>query len=213
MAFPRNLLAGHEKLVFELRPHWVAVVPSLLWSIVAIVLSIVAAKYVYNSDGSYQWWEIALTVFILLAWYVLAVLPALRWYFTLFVLTSDRLITRRGVVSKHSKEIPLERINDVAFSQSVVERFLGAGDLLLESAGERGQTRIANVRKPEQVQLMIYKETENNNNRMARGGLAAQTPQEAGVAEQMEDLARLKKQGILSDQEYEAKRQELLKRL
>src|ERR671915_1500639 len=81
----------------------------------------------------------------------------------------DRLITRSGIIAKHSKEIPLERINDVAFTQTVLERVLGAGDLMVESAGERGQTRIENVRKPEQVQLMIYKETEANSTRLGAG--------------------------------------------
>lgn len=212
MAFPKALLADHEKLVFDLKPHWIALVPSVLWSLLFLVASILLAKYVYDTDGKYVWWEIALTVAVLLGWYVLAVLPFLRWYFTSFVLTSDRLITRQGVIAKHSKEIPLERINDVAFSQSILERFLGAGDLLLESAGERGQNKITNVRKPEQVQLMIYKETEMNNARMMQPG-GGMKPTEASVAKQLEELKALNDQGIVSDEEYENKRQELLKRL
>jgi uncharacterized membrane protein YdbT with pleckstrin-like domain len=128
----------------------------------------------------------------------------------MFVLTSDRLITRSGIIAKHSKEIPLERINDVSFNQTVVERALGAGDLLVESAGERGQTRISNVRKPEQVQLMIYKETEANNNRMMRPPDARR---EWSVPEQIEALARLKEQGVLSDLEFEEKKRDLLNRM
>lgn len=213
MAFPKALLADHEKLVFDLKPHWIALVPSALWTVLFVAASILADRYVFNNDGEYQWWEIAITVGLVLAWYVLAVLPFLRWYFTSFVLTSDRLITRHGVIAKHSKEIPLERINDVAFNQSVIERFLGAGDLLLESAGERGQNRIANVRKPEQVQLMIYKETEMNNARMMQPGGGMGRPPEATVGKQLEELQSLKEKGILSAEEYETKRQELLKRL
>ena len=86
----------------------------------------------------------------------------------------------------------------------------GTGDLLVESAGERGQTRIENVRKPEQVQLMIYTETEDNNNRMMRPGTQGATP---SIPEQIEALARLKDQGVLSETEFETKKQELLKRL
>src|SRR5262245_28126756 len=58
----------------------------------------------------------------------------LRWATTHFVLTTDRLIFRSGVVAKFGREIPLERINDVTFSQSLFERLVGVGDLLLESA-------------------------------------------------------------------------------
>ncbi len=211
MGYPRNLLADHEKIVFELRPHWIAVVPSALWTVVlgvALFLAYQAAEAIVDGDpGTAK--SIAGGA-VTIAWILLALVPFLRWFFTLFVLTSDRLITRSGVIAKHSREIPLERINDVTFNQSVLDRILGAGDLLVESAGERGQTRIANVRKPEQVQLMIYKQTEDNNNRMMR-------PRAAGagtsIPEQIQALALLKEQGVLTDLEFETKKQELLKRI
>lgn len=211
MGFPRNLLADHEKIVFELRPHWIALVPSVLWTVVlgvALFLAYEAAEAIVDGDPS-----IAKSIAggaVTIAWLLLAVLPFLRWFFTLFVLTSDRLITRSGVIAKHSREIPLERINDVTFNQSVLDRVLGAGDLLVESAGERGQTRIANVRKPEQVQLMIYKETEDNNNRMMRPGRDTRGP---SIPDQIGALARLHEQGVLSEEEFESKKKELLKRI
>lgn len=211
MGFPRNLLADHEKIVFELRPHWVALIPSVAWSVVigiGMFLGYRAADAIVDGDPSTA--KSVVGGIATLAWLALAVIPLLRWYFTLFVLTSDRLITRSGIVAKHSREIPLERINDVTFNQSVLERVLGAGDLLVESAGERGQTRIQSVRKPEQVQLMIYTETEENNNRMMRPQPASTS---TSVTDQIAALARLHDQGILTEAEFEAKKQELLKRL
>ena len=211
MGFPRELLADHEKVIFELRPHWVSLLPSVLWTLalgVALFLGYAAADAI--SDGEPDTAKSIIGGVATLAWLALAVLPALRWYFTLFVLTSDRLITRSGIVAKQSREIPLERINDVAFNQSVLDRVLGAGDLLVESAGERGQTRIENVRKPEQVQLMIYKETEDNNNRMMRPGAPRA---EASIPEQIAALARLNDQGVLTDAEFEDKKRELLRRI
>lgn len=213
MSFPKSLLAEHESVIFELKPHWIALVPSVLWSILFLAAALLASNLVYNGNGDYEWWEILITVGLLGGWLLLSVLPYLRWQFTFFVLTSDRLITREGIVAKHSKEIPLERINDVAFSQSVLERFLGAGDLMVESAGERGQTRISNVRKPEQVQLMIYKGSEANNDRMMRPSATASAGAAATIPEQIEALARLRKQGVLDEAEFQAKKRELLDRL
>ncbi|MGH2729460.1 MAG: PH domain-containing protein, partial [Actinomycetota bacterium] len=160
MPFPRKLLAEHEKLVFDLRPHWIALAPPVMWTLVIGAAMIAAYSTVDSGAG-----ENAIVITALVLWGWLSVLPFLRWRFTNFVLTTDRLITRSGIIAKQSKEIPLERINDVAFSQSVFERILGAGDLLIESAGERGQERISNVRKPEEVQLRIYKVAEENSNR------------------------------------------------
>jgi uncharacterized membrane protein YdbT with pleckstrin-like domain len=214
VAFPKNLLADHEKLVFERRPHWIALVPSVLATILALAVMIVGNNVF---DGPKQGTiRSVIQGIAILGWIVFGVVPAIRWYYTMFVLTSDRLITRKGIIAKHSKEIPLERINDVAFSQSILERIVGAGDLLIESAGERGQELISDVRHPEQVQLMIYKETETNSNRMFQGGRDAQTaaaPAKESIPDQIEALARLKEKGLLTDAEFETKKQELLKRL
>jgi uncharacterized membrane protein YdbT with pleckstrin-like domain len=204
MGFPKELLADHERLVLETRPHWVALVLPTFWTLVAVVAMILVPW-----DGTAG---LVAKAIVFAGWLLLAVGPFLRWRFTLFVLTSDRLITRKGVIAKNSKEIPLERINDVAFSQSIFERMVGAGDLLIESAGERGQERISDVRHPEQLQLTIYKEAEENSNRMMRGG--SPPPQQSpDIPEQIAALARLKDQGVLSESEFEAKKQDLLRRL
>lgn len=211
MSFPRSLLADHETVVFQLRPHWVSLLPSVLWTVAlgfALFLGYSAVEAIVEGDPSLG--KSIIGGAVTLAWLWLALVPALRWYFTVFLLTSDRLITRSGILAKHSREIPLERINDVACTQSVVDRVLGAGDLLVESAGERGQTRIENVRKPEQVQLMIYKQTEDNNNRMMH---PASNRSETSIPEQIAALARLNDQGVLSDAEFEEKKKELLKRI
>lgn len=208
MAFPRALLADHEHIVFELRPHWVAVVPALLWAAL-IVVAWVALGALTDSGPAL----VALSAGALIALLVLSAVPLLKWSRTLFVLTTDRLITRRGVIAREATEIPLERINDVAFKQSALERLVGAGDLLIESAGERGQTRITNVKRPEQVQLRIYQATEENSNRMMRSGQPFPTPDADSIPEQIEALARLKVQGVITEAEFETKKKELLERL
>ncbi len=208
MAFPRALLAEHERIVFELRPHWVAVVPALLWAAL-IVLAWVTLGALTDSGPAL----LAVSAGALIALLLLSAVPLLKWSKTLFVLTTDRLITRRGVIARAATEIPLERINDVAFAQSALERLFGAGDLLIESAGERGQTRITNVKKPEQVQLRIYQATEENGNRMMRSGQPFPTPDADSIPEQIEALARLKAQGVISEVEFENKKKELLGRM
>lgn len=188
-----------------------ALIRPTFWTLVSLAVLIVGSRLARDRDaeaGIQQ--AVAIAAFVL--WIVAAVVPFLKWLYTLFVLTTDRLITRSGIIAKRSKEIPLERINDVAFTQSVVERMVGAGSLLIESAGERGQELITDVRHPEHVQLQIYKESEENNNRMMRGGAPAEqrTP---SVPEQIEALARLREQGVLTEDEFSAKKQDLLRRI
>jgi uncharacterized membrane protein YdbT with pleckstrin-like domain len=214
MAFPNKLLADHEKLVFDLKPHWIELLFPAFWTAVVAVAAYLGQTIArHNSTARLVVFLIALAL-----WFWLAVVPFLRWAYTDFVLTTDRLVTRTGVLAKHSKEIPLERINDVTFNQSVLQRMVGAGTLVVESAGERGQETISHVRNPEQVQLMIYKEVEQNANRMTRPPAAAEatpSPARAGasIPEQIEALARLKEEGAISEAEYETKKAQLLERM
>jgi uncharacterized membrane protein YdbT with pleckstrin-like domain len=213
MGFPRRLLGENEEILFEKRPHWVALVIPIFWAVVILAAAIFALTKV-DDPGWLRWVIIGAAVIGLL---ILSIGPFLKRFFTLFVLTTDRIITRSGVIAKNSKEIPLESINDITFNQSILERMVGAGDLLIESAGERGQNRITNVRDPEGTQLEVYKASEENSNRMHRGGLGPQqfAPQaeDKSIPAQLEALARLKDQGVISDVEFETKKEELLKRL
>jgi uncharacterized membrane protein YdbT with pleckstrin-like domain len=209
MGFPRRLLADHERLVLDLRPHWVALVFPIFWILLAIAIYVAYVVVTDSAGPDAVGWIVLGAAAVLALWK--GVRPIVEWATINFVLTSDRLITRSGIIAKQSKEIPLERINDVTFTQSILERMVGSGDLMIESAGERGQNRISNVRDPEQVQLTIYKEVEENNNRMMRPQAAA--PVGDSVTDQLEALGRLKEQGVITDMEFENKKQELLKRL
>jgi uncharacterized membrane protein YdbT with pleckstrin-like domain len=215
MAFPRDLLADHEELIFEKRPHWVALVPAVLWTVglvVALLLGYRALEAIFDNDSTVP--KSILGLIVTGLWIFFALVAYLRWRFTMFVLTTDRIVIRSGVIAKHSKEIQLERINDVTFTQSIVERMIGAGDLLLDSSGDLGPARITAVRNPEEVQMLIYKESEKNENRMRTMTVPDfQQHREPTIPEQIEALARLREQGTLSDEEFESKKRELLGRM
>ena len=69
-----------------------------------------------------------------------SVWPFIKWITTSYVVTDRRIITRVGVVARTGRDMPISRINDVTFQHSgILERMLGCGTLVVESAGERGQ--------------------------------------------------------------------------
>jgi uncharacterized membrane protein YdbT with pleckstrin-like domain len=178
----------------------------------AILLGVIALTQA-GDDGVGKVIKIvcALLVLFCLGWFGIRYA---KWSNTNFVVTNDRVIHRVGVISKHGIEIPLERINTVFFNQSIFERLLGAGDLGIESAGERGAETFEDVRKPAIVQNEIYRQMESNSNRMYGGRQQAAT-QEAGLSipEQIEKLDELRKRGVISEQEFAAKKAELLNRM
>jgi uncharacterized membrane protein YdbT with pleckstrin-like domain len=126
---------------------------------------------------------------------------------THFVITSHRIIYRSGVIAKSGIEIPLERVNNVNFGQSVFERLVGAGDLLIESGGEDGQSRFSDIKHPDQVQRMIHSQMEAAMQR--RSGRSVDQPA-ANVADQLERLEGMLQRGTLTPEEFDQQKRKLL---
>jgi len=199
--YPRKLLGDTEQVILDFHPHWVALVKPIGWTVLWVV-GLLAGLFFIDSYRLY--------VFLgaIVAWAVTAGMGFLRWRTTEYVLTTERLITRQGIVSKSGREIPLERVNDISFRQTVLERLVGSGDLVVESAGEQGQEPFVNIPRPSLVQNEIYRQMEENQTRHARGG-----PVTASIPQQIEELARLRDRGIISGDEFEAKKADLLRRM
>jgi uncharacterized membrane protein YdbT with pleckstrin-like domain len=205
--FSRKLLNEGEDVVLDLHPHWEFFVRSAAALVAAIVIGVVVLTR--DLPG----WVDALVGALVLAALIWFGLTYAKWATTNFVVTTDRLIYRHGVLSKHGIEIPLERVNTVFFSQSILERMLGSGDLVIESAGEMGRQNFSNVRKPSAVQNEIYRQMEQNENRKFDRIGSRQTVAGASVPEQIQQLDALRQQGVLTEAEFQAKKADLLKRM
>jgi uncharacterized membrane protein YdbT with pleckstrin-like domain len=101
--------------------------------------------------------------FALLCWLTFA--PWIRWRTTHYVFTSHRVLIRRGVFTRTGRDIALQRINDVGFSQSLWDRMVGAGTLTIESAGEQGQEELTNVPNSDQMQQRLNRLIEDDGDR------------------------------------------------
>jgi membrane protein YdbS with pleckstrin-like domain len=213
MPFPRRLLIENEELVLELRPHWIAIVVPAVVTILVVAGWILALTYAPD-DGTGRsivvWGASAIGVFLLIAF---PVRKFIAWATSYFVVTSDRVIHREGWIAKRSMEIPLEAINDVRFHQGVFERMIGAGDLVIASASEFGRQVFGDIRNPEEVQKTIYHQGELNKERMYRGGPQAQAgppPAAPSTMTELERLAKLRDDGVLSETEFEEQKKKIL---
>jgi len=155
--FPRRLLNDNETVVLDLRPHWWVLAGSSIVLAGSLAFAIVVSNVIHGPAHDPVLIACLVLVLVALARFVRRYA---RWATTNMVLTTDRLILRAGVLSKSGREIPLERINDLAYHQSLLERLIRAGDLVVESAGERGQETLRMVPSPERVQQEIYRQME-----------------------------------------------------
>ena len=202
MAFPRKLLNEGEQVILDLIPHW-----STLAVPVAVLLAVLAATIAGETFNRDLGLGLAMVLLAVIAWVALRVV---RRQTTNLVLTTDRLIHRVGVVAKRGKEIPLERINDIAYHQSVFERLIGTGDLSIESAGARSRETFGDIPRPAVVQNEIYRQMEAC---AIRRTDRAAGPRDLTVPEQLEKLDELRQRGIITWAEFDAKKQQLLDRL
>ncbi|MFK8022350.1 MAG: PH domain-containing protein [Ilumatobacter sp.] len=205
MPYPRKLLNPHEEVAVDLHPHWWYYAKPAALLVFAIIVGI--GTIVFGPDGGtgrtmLNWLSIILiivAVFWLIGRYA-------KWSTTNFVITSDRLIFREGVVAKRGVEIPLERVNTVHFNQSVFERIVGAGDLVIESGGEEGRQNFTDIRNPDRVQQTIHVQKEENDRRRFT------IPERRGtdVASQLEKLEGMLERGTLTIEEVAAQKAKLL---
>ena len=114
------------------------------------------------------------------------------------------------MLAKHGREIPLERVNDIGFHQTFFERIIGAGSLVIESAGELGQEPFTTIPHPAAVQNEIYRQMELAQHRSA-DRMAGK--RDLSIPEQLEKLDELRQRGIINDAEFQAKKAQLLERM
>jgi uncharacterized membrane protein YdbT with pleckstrin-like domain len=207
MAYPEHLLTEDETVVTEFRPHWRLLVVPVLWLLAGIAIAVVVLGVLDIENGIV---EAVLLGLVAVALVPLVVSPFVRWFFTIYVLTTERLITRSGVIARSGIEIPLENINNVLFNQNVLERMLRSGDLLIESAGESGQSRFNDVPRPDEFQSMLYKVREARARALAREDHVPAEPAPADATERLERLVRLHREGVITDEEFEEKRRRLV---
>jgi uncharacterized membrane protein YdbT with pleckstrin-like domain len=155
VGYPKRLLNPDEDIVFDLHPHWKAlVVPTLLAPVIVFVATYGAGKIPEGGNQGKLRAAVALLAAIAFVWLVVA--PYVKWLTTHFVLTTRRVLMREGLIARKGRDIPIFRINDVTFEHTVLERILGAGTLVVESAGERGQVTLSDIPHVEDVQRQIY---------------------------------------------------------
>lgn len=201
MRYPTRLLTNGEEILDQFRPHWKVLIPAILWAMLfAALIGVAFAAF----DPPWGWVSLAVGA---LAWLTLSFRQLIRWYFTNYVLTNERIIVRQGMIARTGVEIPLENVTNVLFSQSVIERLLRYGDVTLESAGTQGRSKLDDIPDPEGFQSEVYAARELRTSHFRGGGAGSIRD----VVAQLEALADLRERGHLSDEEFAVKKELLLR--
>jgi uncharacterized membrane protein YdbT with pleckstrin-like domain len=198
VAYPDRLLADDEEVVEHLHPHWITLVPAVLTFLVICGLTGLAIAFLPDGrshHSAHQNLLIAVLVvaLLLLLWRTLA--PIIRWRSTHYVITTHRVLIRRGVLKHVGRDITLSRINDVAYEQSVGDRIVRSGSLTIESAGEHGQETLVDIPRANQVQQTLNRLIEKDAMRRSHGHQRAGTDSPDDYVDHPKDTTRYPDQG------------------
>ena len=165
MAFPTRLLTEGEELVVDARPHPIALVGPTVVTALILAAEVLAVTNIHGHGTAHRVLRFTVEGAGVLLFLIYPLPALIRWATSHFVVTNERIVHRQGLIAKSSMEIPLSRINDVRFHQSILERIVGAGDLVIESAGTQGQELFSDIRHPEDMQRTIYERAKPQSDR------------------------------------------------
>ena len=160
-------LSEGERFVLRLHPHWKTLLrPFFLLAL--IVAATIALLVLLPTGHNLAAARLAIGAVALVAAIIWFGIPLLRWKTTSYELTTRRLRLRAGILTRTGRDFPLIRISDVSFSHGPIDRLVGAGRLVVESAGEHGQLVLNEIPEVEHVQATLFQLVQDEQERLAR---------------------------------------------
>jgi uncharacterized membrane protein YdbT with pleckstrin-like domain len=160
-------LTEDEHLVLRLHPHWKTLIGSVSVAVLVVAAALIA-EVVIPSNSAAAVERLVVAAVAILAVMLWLIVPVVRWRTTTYELTTRRLRVRSGIVTRHGRDIPLARINDVSFEKGLLDRLLGSGRLVVESAGEHGQILLNDIPRVEFTQATLFRLVEEEQRRLER---------------------------------------------
>lgn len=196
MGYVDKLLAQGERIVFETRRHWLAMVPTILVDVILVVAVIVLCVLLMTAGP---------VAFLTL---VLLLIPAghfvvrwLVWRSEQYLITTQRVIDVRGIFSKHVSDSSLEKVNDVILDQSFLGRILDYGDIRIITGSDIGADTFRRMAHPLEFKTRMLSQ---------KGEVTLSGEDVPAVLARLDEL---RKAGTISEEEFEREKQELLARL
>ena len=156
VAISPKLLNPGEHVVLSTRTH----VKALMLPAVVLIIVAGLAGYLTSLPSGDQAgvWRVVIWVATagILLWF--CVVPFLNWLLTTYTFTDRRLITRTGILTRRGHDIPMNRISDISYEKSLIDRMFGCGTLIVSDASEQGLVPLKDIPHVEAAQLRVSEE-------------------------------------------------------
>jgi uncharacterized membrane protein YdbT with pleckstrin-like domain len=201
-----NLLGENEQILFVTRQHWLGLVGEIISESVLTIALIVLVTLL---------WVMLVNPLLALA-YLLLIFPLVSmwrdvviWLNRKYIVTNWRVIQMSGVFRKEVTDSSLEKVNDVKLDQSFLGRLLDFGDIEILTASEMGINRFKFVGQPIRLKTAML----NAKEKLERGQAATNALPDMSAIGLLAQLDHLRKQGVLTEEEFQEKKKQLLAKL
>jgi uncharacterized membrane protein YdbT with pleckstrin-like domain len=203
----KSVLGQREEILLVTRHHWFVLLRSIL--VEGIMILAIAVLVSVAVGGLPQ------TEFPWLPWlYLLVLLPffslfwdVLKFTNNAFVVTNRRIIQIDGIINKNVTDSSLEKVNDVKMKQSMFGRIFNFGDIEIMTASELGINKFNTIARPIAFKTAML----NAKEELEVPPHAVQTTPD--ILTLIAQLDNLRKQGVLSEEEFQAKKAQLLAKM
>lgn len=205
-----SLLGEHEKIVLVSRQHWFTLARAIFVEVVLILIIFTATIAAAISFSPFAVLISAIGFVLLLIPIATMTLDILNWSNRQFIITNRRVIQISGIFNKNVIDSNLEKVNDVKMEQSAIGRLFGYGDIEILTASELGVNLFKRIDEPIHFKTAML----NAKERIDREEFADEAEPRAGtIPEMISQLDELRQKGILTDEEFQLKKSELLSKL
>ncbi|WP_031460486.1 PH domain-containing protein [Chloroflexus sp. MS-G] len=228
MSYVESLLGRGEQILYVARQHIFVLIMNILTELALIGILVaagVASNLAFRNNSTAMIGGISISDLILLICLVISIivlisgfLDFLRWNSEQIVITDRRVLQIRGVFNKRVIDSSLEKINDIELRQSIIGRIFNFGTIeILTASGAEG-VNVMGIEAPLEFKRALLEAKHN----LERGygyleaeGYIPSRPVSSvtEIQRTLEELARLRDRGILSPEEFEAKKRDLLSRI
>lgn len=215
MGYIDSLLGRNERIIFSTRQHWIQLLLPGIYMLLIVAVLIVAGAVAYPFT----------TGISMIAAIVLSLIPIglfvrrfTWWWYEQYLVTNRRVIQIEGVFDRHVIDSSLEKVNDVVLTQSAAGRLFGYGDIEIMTGSEIGVNKLGRIHQPIRFKTEMLNQKEGMGEidafeSRSKRVLSSQAPDSGDVPELIAELDELRVKGILTQEEFDKKKQDLLNRL
>lgn len=209
MNYIDQLLGENEQVVLIARQSWVVLLNEIVLN---LFLALVAIGITLLAMGAFPAVGAAAGLLILIP-VGRFVFQFLHWANREYIVTNRRVIQIRGLANKNVIDSSLEKVNDVHMTQSVMGRLFNYGDVEILTASELGENLFQRIHDPIKFKTTMLNEKEKMGFVESPGIGAPKAAPPADIPAMIASLSAMRKEGMITEEEFQKKKAELLARL